>query len=130
MIQMIGPINSGAAAGSSGSATNHVTTERVHSGKLLGAYVKYNDSPPNTTDVVIKTLGTEPGSPPSQTLLTLTDKNTSGYFYPRITPDDTLGVDLTTLTILEPAPFIGQIDVSIAGANANDSVDVWLLVEN
>lgn len=129
MIEMIGPINSGAAIGSNGSATSNNSTERVLCGRLLAAYVKYNDSPPNTTDVVIKTLGTEAGSPPSITLLTLTDKNTSGYFYPRITPDDTLGVDLAALTVLEPAPFSGQINVSIAGANANDNVDVWLFVE-
>jgi hypothetical protein len=129
MISVVGPINSGAAVGNAGSATNHASTERVLSGRLLAAYVKYNDSPPNTTDVVIKTLGTESGSPPSVTMLTLTNKNTDGYFYPRVVPDDALGVDLTTLTVLEPIPFCGQVDVSIAGANAADSVDVWLFVE-
>lgn len=128
-MKVIGPINSGIAAGSAGSATNNYSTDQVICGRLVAAYVKYNDSPPGTTDVVIKTLGTESGSPPSQTLLTLTNKNTSGYFYPRITPDDTLGVDLTTLTVLEPAPFCGKINVSIDGANANDNVDVWLMVE-
>jgi hypothetical protein len=130
MIRPIGPINSGAAAGSSGSALSNYSTDQVISGRLLAAYVKYNDSPPNTTDVVIKTLGTESGSPPSTTLLTLTNKNTSGWFYPRVTPDDQLGVDLTTLTVLEPVPFVGKIDVSIAGADEADNVDVWLLVED
>ena len=130
MIRPIGPINSGVAAGNAGSAENNNSTDQVLSGKLLAAYVKYNDSPPGSTDVVIKTLGTESGSPPSTTLLTLTNKNSDGWFYPRVTPDDQLGVDLTALTVLEPLPFTGKINVSIGGANASDSVDVWLLIED
>ena len=130
MIRPIGPINSGIASGGSGAASNNNSTDQVLQGKLLAAYVKYNDSPPSTTDVVIKTLGTENGSPPSTTLLTLTNKNSSGWFYPRVTPDDQLGVDLTTLTVLEPVPFVGKINVSIAQADDNDNVDVWLLIED
>lgn len=129
MIRLVGPISSGIAAGSAGSAENNGSNDRSLSGKLVAAYVKYNDLPPNTTDVVIKTLGTENGAPPSVTFLTLTNKNTSGWFYPRVTPDDLVGVDLTTLTVLEPIPFSGQINVSIAGADSGDSVDVWLLIE-
>lgn len=127
-MRLAGPFNSGVAVGADGAATNNFSTDAVLQGVLLGAYVKYNDTPPNTTDVVIKTLGTENGAPPSLTLLTLTNKNTDGYFYPRITPDDTSGVDLSALTILEPAPFSGKINISIAGANAGDSVDVWLFI--
>lgn len=130
MMRSIGPLSSGVAAGSAGSATNNGSTDQVLCGRLIAAYVKYNDSPPSTTDVVIKTLGTESGSPPSTTLLTLTNKNSSGWFYPRVTPDDLVGVDLTTLTILEPMPFAGKINVSIDGADSGDSVDVWLLIED
>lgn len=129
MLRLVGPLSSGVAAGEDAAATNHQSTDRTLTGRLVAVYVKYNDSPPNTTDVVIKTLGTANGEPPSTTLLTLTNKNSSGWFYPRVTPDDALGVDLSALTILEPFPFSGQIDVSIAGANSADNVDVWLLIE-
>ncbi len=48
MLKYIGPINSGAAVGSNGSATASTTTQVV-SGRVIGVYVRYNDSPPAGT---------------------------------------------------------------------------------
>ncbi len=124
-ILLHGPINSGVAAGGAGVATNNADTVKLE-GRMVGVYVKYNDSPPATTDVVIKTKGTKA---PSVTFLTLTDKNTDGWFYPRVIPDNLLGVDLAALTIAEPIPFSDVVNISIAQADDNDSVDVYLLVE-
>lgn len=127
MITLHGPINSGVAAGGAGVATNNADSNVRLTGRFVGCYVKYNDSPPATTDVVIKTKGT---NAPSITFLTLTDKNTNGWFFPRMIPDDQLGVDLAALTIAEAVPFDDFVNVAIAQANNADSVDVYILVES
>lgn len=130
MINLVGPINSGTAAGSAGSATANNTTTTTVKGRVLGVYVLYNDSPPSTTDVTIATLGTSP-APPTNTLLTLTNANTSGWFYPRQQIHDAAGAGATydgTNEIYEPAPVHDRVKVTIAGANSGDSVDVWLMV--
>ena len=125
MTRLHGPINSGIAAGGAGVATANADTVRL-SGRMAAIYVKYNDSPPATTDVIIKTKGSDA---PSITFLTLTNANTDGWFFPRITPDDLAGADLTTLTIREPIPFDDKVNVSIAQADNADNVDVYLLIE-
>jgi len=128
MINYIGPLNSGAAVGGNGAATANATSNQVVTGRVLGVYVRYNDSPPAaTTDVTIATAG---GTAPAQTILTLTDTAASKWLYPRITPQGTTGADLAALTVLEPIPVHDKIKVTIAQANAADNVDVWLLVEN
>ena len=128
MINYIGPINSGAAVGANGSATANASSTQIISGRILGLYVKYNDSPPaGTTDVTIATAG---GTAPAQTILTLTNAATDKWVYPRITPQGVTGADLAALTILEPIPVHDKIKVTIAQANAADNIDVWLLVEN
>jgi hypothetical protein len=124
MINIAGPFNSGAAVGSNGSATANATTAQPINGFIVGVYVRYNDSPPATTDVTIATAGS---AAPAFTLLTLTDKNTSGWFYPRITPHDLLGVALADVNTNVPI-FADKVTVTIAQANAADSVDVWFLV--
>ncbi len=127
-MSLIGPLSSGAAVGSAGSATaNADSTVRVI-GRLVGIYVQYIGSPPGaTTDVVIKTVGTSP-APPTYTFLTLTDAATDGWFYPQVQIHDTAGSAITD----ESTPLLAHdlINVSIAGANAADSVNVWLLVSS
>lgn len=130
-MKLIGPINSGAAAGNDGSATSTGTTTAPVVGRVYGVYVKYNHSPPaGTTDVTIATDGTSPAAP-ALTLLTITDAATSGWFYPRVQVHTTAAAAATydgTRPLLEPAPVHDLIDVTIAQANALDNVDVWLLV--
>jgi hypothetical protein len=127
-MRILGPFNSGVGAGGAGVATNNATTTTQVVGRIAGIYVRYNDSCPATTDVVIKTVGTSPAIP-SQTILTLTDANTDGFFMPRITPQDMTGADLIALTVLEPITIADFVNVTMAQADDACSVDVWLLLE-
>lgn len=126
-MNLIGPINSGAATGGAGAAGANADTTTTVTGLLVAVYVKYIDSPPaGTTDVVVKTKGTDP-SAPSLTLLSITDAATDGWFYPRANIHNTSGTAQTsTWTLL---PVYDMINVAIAQANNNDNIDVWLLVE-
>ena len=69
-MKLLGPINTGVAAGGAGVATNNRTTTTKIEGLLIGVYVKYNDSPPaGTTDILVKTVGTSPDAPTSCVLM-------------------------------------------------------------
>ena len=127
-MNLVGPINSGSTTGGAGASASNATSGVRVSGRVLGIYIRYNDAPPATTDVIVKTVGGS-GSIPSTTLLTLTNKNTDGMFTPRVIPQDTLGVALAALTIAEPIAIYDYINVAVAQANDGDSVDVWLVVE-
>ena len=126
-------INSGTAAGADGSATANSTTNNPVFGEIYGVYVKYNDSPPGTTDVTIATDGTTSGAHPAATILSLTDANTNGWFYPRIGVQTTAGAAMLFAAggtaVPGKIPTADFIKVTIAQANAGDSVDVWLLVD-
>jgi hypothetical protein len=124
MTDFLGPFNSGAAVGSNGSATANTTTAQPINGFVMGVYVKYNDSCPSTTDIVIATSGAQA---PAETILTLTDKNTSGWFYPRYTAQTQLGVDISTTNTQYPI-LCDTVTVTISGSNAADNVDVWFKV--
>lgn len=127
-MKMIGPINSGAAAGSAGSATATGTTTHIVSGKVAGVYVRYNDSPPaGTTDATIRTQGTSPACP-TYNILALTNAATDGLFLPRKLTDNQAGAAGTDA--FSPLPVHDYIEVVIAGANASDSIDVWLFLED
>lgn len=125
-MSLAGPFNSGAGTGGAGVATaNADSPQRLH-GKVVGIYVKYNDSPPaGTTDVVIKSKGTSP-APPTYNLLVLTDAATDGWFYPQVQIHDTAGSAIAAE--YTPQLIHDLINVSIAQANDGDSVDVWLLI--
>lgn len=131
-MNLLGPVNSGAAVGGDGVATSNADSTSPISGRILAVYIKYNDSPPaGTTDVVISTKGTSP-RPPSNTILTLTDAATAGWFYPRHIVHDEVGAAYKwdgTNEVYEPVPVNDIINVAIAQANAGDNVDVWLLFE-
>lgn len=126
-----GPHGSGTAAGSAGSATANTTSSNVILGRVLAAHVVYNDSPPaGTTDVTIATAGTT-GGPPANTILTLTNAATDGWFYPRHQVHDATGAGVTydgTNEVYEAPPIYDKVTITIAGANAGDSVTVWLLM--
>lgn len=126
-MKLVGPINSGVAAGGAGTATANASTSHIVSGRVVGIYVKYNDSPPAaTTDVTVKTLGTSP-APPTYNLLVLTDGATDGWKYPQVQIHDTTGSAIAA----EYTPLLVHdlVNVTIAQANNGDSVDVWLLVD-
>lgn len=124
---LFGPFNTGLAVGANGAATANVDTTIPLCGYLSAVYIKYNGAGlPATTDAIIKTKGT---NCPSYTMLTVSDAVVSGLFRPRVLPDNLLGVDLAALTIAEKFPLNDYINIKIDGANADDNLDVWLLIE-
>lgn len=129
--RMVGPLSSGAAAGSDGEATANASTNNPISGRVAAVYVQYvGDPPAGTTDVVVKTTGTSP-APPSVTILSLTDGATGGWFYPRAAVHSTAGAALTlegSEPVTDMIPIHDYINVLIDDANAGDSVNVWLMV--
>lgn len=124
MMEMLGPFNSGAAVGGNGVATANATSTVKASGLLNGIRVRYNDSPPAATTVV--TIEATGGVLPTRTILTLTNTATSGYFAVR-SPEYKADGTATGGYAISPL-LADQIKVTIAGANAGDSVDVWLHV--
>ena len=120
-----GPINSGAAVGGDGVATANSTTPTAALGALLRLYIKYNLTPPaGTTDVTIATAGTDA---PAQTILTITNAATSGWFYPRVESVDNTG---SATGVYELFILNDKVTVTIGGANANDNADVTLDMAN
>ncbi|RJX17538.1 MAG: hypothetical protein C4575_12915 [Desulforudis sp.] len=127
MISIAGPFNSGEAVGNNGVATANANSMIRLRGKIMGIYVKYNDSPPAaTTDVVIKALGTSPAAP-TYNLLALANGATDGWRYPQALIHTVAGVEIAG----EYTPLLidDYINVLIDQANAGDNVDVWLMLE-
>lgn len=121
-----GPFNSGAAVGSAGAATSNATSDQAIDGVVMAVYVRYNGSPPSaTTDVTIATAAAGDEAP-SRTLLTLTNSATDGW---RDIRAQSIGVTGSAISgSYVPMPITDRIKVTIAGANAADSADVWLWV--
>lgn len=131
MINMIGPINSGAAVGSNGSATSSITTGQTLSGRVLAAYIKYNDSPPAGTTTA--TIASANVNYPGQTVLSVVNSATSGWYFPRVAVHSNAGAAVTydgTRPIYEAQPICDNLKITISGANAADNIDVWLMLEN
>lgn len=105
--------------GAGGAATGEATMDP---GKLLqGAnrtaflwslHVDYNAAAPGTTDLVVKEVGGL-----GRTLLTLTNKNTDGVYYPRFTVHKADGTDRDTA---EAAVLEGPLKVEVAQCDALD----------
>jgi len=118
-----GPFNSGPAVGADGAATVTAYSPTDIHGLIYAVYVKYNGDKPATTDVTISTRGASPHIP-SVPILTLTDKNTDGLFLPRIVTHSALGV---ANALVETHIHIDDVlKILVAGANTDDTVDVWL----
>jgi hypothetical protein len=127
----MGPIYSGAAVGGNGVATANADGGVV-SGRIVAVGVEYLDSPPaGTTDVVVATKGG--GSGPAQTILSIANAATSGWFYPRVGTVSTSGAAMLYAAggaaVGEPLAVADIVNVKIDQANAGDGVNVWLLME-
>ena len=120
---LIGPINSGVAAGGAGVATATGESSQVIRWMLVGVQVKYNDAPPaGTTDITVKTKGT---NAPVITLLAIANAATDGLFLPRY--DSCKAADGSALTTNDQfIPIEDVVQVVIAGADDADNIDVWL----
>jgi hypothetical protein len=128
---LIGPFTSGIAVETAGAGTgvNDKDTPQRLTGRVRAIYVKYCGTvPPATTDVTITTEGTYPAAP-SVTLLTLTDKNTSGWFFPRVAPHSVLGVALIALTVYESIPIDDIVNIAIAGADNDNYAECWFMLD-
>ena len=129
---LVGPLSSGAAVGSAGSATANQTSSIIVKGKVLAIYLEYLGSPPaGTTDATVATAGVS--ALPAATLLTITNSATNAVFYPRVAVHDTAGAGVTydgTNEIYEPQYIHDKVKVTIAGANADDYVNAYLVIEN
>lgn len=131
--RVVGPLTSGVAAGADGEATANATSDNAIRGRINAVRVQYLDTPPQeTTIVTIATSGTDSGLPGSVTILTLTNANTDGWFYPRHQVHGSDGAGLAYADEGEPVAeslmIADRVKVTIAGANAGDSVNVWLIV--
>jgi len=127
-ISLVGPLNSGVAVGSDGAATANTNSTRVLKGVVRGVCIVYNDSPPaGTTDVTVATQGTVPGV--AETIYYKESSATDGWFYPKTLFNlNTTGAEIASL--YEFIAIYDYVNILIAGANAADSIDVWLLLEN
>lgn len=129
-MRVVGPIYSGAAAGSAGSATANSTTSNPIAGKVHAVYIQYLDSPPNTTDITIASSG---NAHPAMTILSVTDAATNGWWYPRAATHSTAGAAAlyagSGTAVNDRVAIADTVKVTIAQANAGDGVNVWLLVE-
>jgi hypothetical protein len=121
----MGPFNSGAAVGANGAAISSQDSPVVLAGLVEAIYVKYNDAPPGTTKVTIKTKGAN-GAAPALTLFSLDNANTDGWFFPRAGIHSTAGATIADL--YDKVPIFDILNVEINEANGGDHVDVWFLV--
>lgn len=76
--------------GSAGSATGSAVLS-VPLSELLAVYVDYHASAPATTDLTLSS----PGNPAAVTILTLTNVNTDGWYYPKVQKHDNTGSAIT-----------------------------------
>lgn len=103
------------------------TTSRPLSGRLLAVYVEYAITPNVATDVVIATVNA-----PVKTILTITNNVTNGWFYPRAQVQDETGADVlyaATFGVHEPVPVADYIKATVAQGDTDQTLDVWLLIE-
>jgi hypothetical protein len=118
-LSLVGPLNSGAAVGNDGAATVASTSASIVIGHIVAVYVRYNGDPPAaTTDVTVSTAG---GSTPAYNVVVLTNTATSGLYILR------KGA-AAIADSGDMVPVHDKIVITIAGANAGDSADVWLMV--
>jgi len=125
MLQLAGPFSSGVAVGVNGSATANKDTSTVIRGLIRGIYVDYLDSPPAaTTDIEIKTSD---DNHPEISILAISNAATSGLFLPK--KESVSQVGGANSGDFDLIPVFDYLNISIAGANAGDSVDVFLFIE-
>ena len=114
-------------SGSAGTATGS-GSKAVPKGEFLGAYIDYHASAPSTTDVIIKSKAPASGTPPDQTIGTISNANTDAWEFPRQQVDDNAGAAVTGAY----TPFIihgGVLEVSITGGDAlTDIVTVYCYI--
>jgi hypothetical protein len=120
---LVGPITTGLTTGGSGSSSVTAYSKSIIKGLVRQIQVAYHGSPPATTDVVIKTKGT---NSPSITLLTLTDGNTDVTKAVVVQCVTTAGV--TATGAFQPLAIEDYLQIDVSGSNDGAYVDVYLYV--
>ena len=121
-------LNSG-GADASGNAS--VISEKIARGKLLAVHLIYDSSSASATDVTLSMLGSDYGGADA-TLLSISNNNTSGWYYPRTYAEDYQGNDLTfdgTNKIPCEAIVFGRLKLSVAQQTATKAVKAYVFVE-
>lgn len=125
---IIGPFQTSAAVGSAGSATGNVTSAHKITGRVVAVYLQYLDSPPGATaDVTVLTQGSASGAPPAQTILSVSNAATDGWFY--IVTAGHLNTSGASTGNVDGIPVDDYVVFTLAQANANDYIKVWMHLE-
>jgi hypothetical protein len=114
--------STGPAAGAAGSATATSFSPPV-TGRLLAVHLAYRDSPPASTAFKLS----DESDPAAESIVLLVNANIDTKLYPRRATQDNVGSNVTfdgTNEIYEPYVVHGRLKAVIAGANADDSIDV------
>jgi hypothetical protein len=115
-------------AGTAGSATGSGTLGYPLSGLLHAVHYDFTGAAATadtTTTVVAAT-----GSNPALTILTLTDNNTTGFFYPRIQVCGVTGSALTldgTRIATDRIPINGYLKTAIAQSDAGTVIVTYFI---
>lgn len=112
------------AAGGAGVATANALTNIPVDGEIIAVHLAYLDSPPNTTDVTI----VEANNSPAQSVLTVTDANTSGWFHPLAAGVNQAGTAITNSG--RPIKVSDTLRVTIAQANNGDGVTATIVFDD
>ena len=112
------------ATGGAGVATANLDTSGVVDGYIIAIYLEYTGTPPATSDVTIAEANNDPAIP----VLTLTNANTDGWFYPRAAAVDTSGSAITNSN--ESIAVSDYLNVLIAQANDADGVTATIVWES
>lgn len=124
--RLVGPFTSGVSSGGAGVSTANKDTPVPLIGELLGVFIQYNDTPPaGTTDVILKTKGSDP-FPATVTFLTRSNSATNGWFRPMMQGCDSSAAPIAGA--YEPILLADYVNVKIDQANDGDSVSVWFLL--
>ena len=106
-------------AGEDASAVGSSDSDRPVRGEIVAVHVAYTTQP-SGTDVVIT------GKDEDQPILTITNGNSDGWFYPRAQIDTVAGAAITAQ--YDRIPIDGYVNVDVDDGNAG-AVDVLLLVD-
>ena len=121
-------LSSGTAVGGAGTSTKNTDTPNRVMGEILAVHLTYIDSPPGaTTDVTLATSAEIGGV---QTILSIVNAASTGWFYPRIETEDILGASNTfdgTQVVYTEFAVVDKLNLKIAQANVGDSVDAIII---
>ena len=109
------------------TGNNSDATDRPANGRIVAIYLDYLITPNANADVTIETINA-----PTKTLLTVSNNNTSAWYYPREIMQGNTAATVTydgTNEIYEAHPVDDYIKATVAQGDADQTLDVWILLE-